>query len=259
MPSGRFCWYDLRTNNVEGGKDFYTKIIGWGLDKWPSDDFDYAMWTTPRGAIGGVAELSKEAVAAGAPPHWLAYVEVEDIGGTLGRAQELGASILVPETEIPEAGHFAIFADPQGAVLALFKSTSGPSEGNSPSAMDFSWHELMTSDHHAALEFYSTLFGWQSLEVHEMAPGMEYLTYGQSGDPMPIGGMYTLTEDMPSPPAWVYYVTVDDIDSTLGQVKDHKGTVLNGPMEVPGGDRVAWCQDPQGAFFALHELATADA
>jgi hypothetical protein len=28
--------------------------------------------------------------------------------------------------------------------------------------------------------------------------------------------------------------------------------VLNGPMEVPGGDRVAQCRDPQGAMFALH-------
>ncbi len=28
--------------------------------------------------------------------------------------------------------------------------------------------------------------------------------------------------------------------------------VLNGPMEVPGGDRVTQCLDPQGATFALH-------
>ena len=27
---------------------------------------------------------------------------------------------------------------------------------------------------------------------------------------------------------------------------------MNGPMEVPGGDRVAQCADPQGAAFALH-------
>ncbi|TMA59700.1 MAG: VOC family protein, partial [Deltaproteobacteria bacterium] len=27
---------------------------------------------------------------------------------------------------------------------------------------------------------------------------------------------------------------------------------INGPMEVPGGDRVAQCVDPQGATFALH-------
>jgi len=28
--------------------------------------------------------------------------------------------------------------------------------------------------------------------------------------------------------------------------------VLNGPMEVPGGDRVVTAADPQGAAFGLH-------
>ncbi len=31
------------------------------------------------------------------------------------------------------------------------------------------------------------------------------------------------------------------------------GQVLNGPMEIPGGDRIAQCLDPQGAAFALHQ------
>jgi predicted enzyme related to lactoylglutathione lyase len=38
-------------------------------------------------------------------------------------------------------------------------------------------------------------------------------------------------------------------------VKELGGTVLNGPMEVPGGDMVAQCLDPQGAAFALHSTA----
>jgi predicted enzyme related to lactoylglutathione lyase len=31
--------------------------------------------------------------------------------------------------------------------------------------------------------------------------------------------------------------------------------VLNGPMEVPGGDRVLNAMDPQGAAFSLHAKA----
>jgi predicted enzyme related to lactoylglutathione lyase len=30
-------------------------------------------------------------------------------------------------------------------------------------------------------------------------------------------------------------------------------------MEVPGGDRIAMCMDPQGAAFALHEAKAAGA
>jgi predicted enzyme related to lactoylglutathione lyase len=41
----------------------------------------------------------------------------------------------------------------------------------------------------------------------------------------------------------------------LGGVMELGGRVVYGPMEVPGGDRIAQCLDPQGALFALHEVA----
>ena len=33
------------------------------------------------------------------------------------------------------------------------------------------------------------------------------------------------------------------------------GQVVNGPMEVPGGDFIAQCLDRQGALFALHSTS----
>ena len=30
------------------------------------------------------------------------------------------------------------------------------------------------------------------------------------------------------------------------------GKVLNGPMDIPGDDRIAQCLDPQGAAFAIY-------
>jgi hypothetical protein len=50
----------------------------------------------------------------------------------------------------------------------------------------------------------------------------------------------------------MYYVRVDDLEATIGRVTKHGGTVNLGPHEVPGGDRIAMCADPQGAAFALH-------
>jgi hypothetical protein len=35
-------------------------------------------------------------------------------------------------------------------------------------------------------------------------------------------------------------------------VKANGGAILNGPMEVPGGDRIVNALDPQGAAFSLH-------
>ena len=51
---------------------------------------------------------------------------------------------------------------------------------------------------------------------------------------------------------WLYYVSVKDVNVTAEKVTELGGQVLNGPMEVPGGDLIAQCVDPQGALFALH-------
>ena len=50
---------------------------------------------------------------------------------------------------------------------------------------------------------------------------------------------------------WNYYIRVADIDSAKAAVEANGGKVLNGPMEVPGGDWVINGMDPQGAAFAL--------
>ena len=45
------------------------------------------------------------------------------------------------------------------------------------------------------------------------------------------------------------------MESAAEQVKEMGGQILRGPMEVPGGDKVVQCLDPQGAAFALHSTA----
>ena len=52
-------------------------------------------------------------------------------------------------------------------------------------------------------------------------------------------------------PSWLYYFDVADLDAALERVKAGGGQVVNGPMPVPDGGRVAHCSDPQGAMFAL--------
>ena len=52
--------------------------------------------------------------------------------------------------------------------------------------------------------------------------------------------------------AWLYYFLVEDLDAALNRVRELGGQVVNGPMDVPDGDRVAQCIDPQGGMFALH-------
>lgn len=80
-----------------------------------------------------------------------------------------------------------------------------------------------------------------------------YQVYGRGEES--FGGMFNKPDEMPGPPMWLYYIQVDDVRASVEKVVELGGQVLNGPMEVPGGDLIAQCVDPQGALFALHSSA----
>jgi hypothetical protein len=247
---GRFYWYDLMTTDAEGAKSFYTKLIGWGTTSWNGAGQPYTMWTNGAIPIGGVMPIPAEARKAGTPPHWISYVLVSNVDETLALAKKRGGSVHVPGTDIPTVGRFAVFTDPQGAALAAFTPLE-EQPGGPPTPGTFSWHELATSDPEAAFSFYRELFGWEKAEAMDMGEMGIYQMYKRAGGDSPLGGIFKRPAEMPVN-AWLYYAMVKDVNESVENVKKLGGQVLNGPMEVPGGDLIAQCLDPQGAAFALH-------
>ena len=248
---GRFVWYELLTTDSDAARDFYTKVVGWGTTIWKNDANDYVMWTVGEQPIGGVMKLPEEALAQGARPLWLPYVQVPEVDASNDQAVGLGAKSLVAPTDIPTIGRFAMLADPQGATFAIFKpegDTPGPDGPTKPG--QFSWHELATTDYEAALGFYSELFGWTKVESMDMGEAGIYQMYGRGG--APLGGMFNKSPEMPGPPMWMLYVNVPSVDALADTIKESGGQILVGPMEVPGGDRIIQLLDPQGAAFAVY-------
>lgn len=252
IPKGRFVWYDLMSTDLDAAKNFYTKLIGWGTAPFEGGPMPYTMWTNGETPLGGMMPLPEQAQKAGAPPHWLSYIAVENVDKTVEQATGLGASILMAAQEIPMVGRFAGIADPQGAVIAVFTPAGDtPGHDGPPQPGEFSWHELATDDWQKARDFYQTVFGWEKKEEMDMGELGTYYMYGRPGEPIPLGGMFNRPKEMPAN-AWLYYAMVDDVHAKVEEVKKLGGTLLNGPMEVPGGDFVAQFMDPQGAAFALH-------
>jgi predicted enzyme related to lactoylglutathione lyase len=118
---------------------------------------------------------------------------------------------------------------------------------------EFSWHELAATNHAEIFPFYAELFGWNAMETLDLGAMGTYQVFGRAG--VPLGGMFNKGDAIPGPPFWLYYIRVDDVAAAVGRVTELGGQVLNGPTEVPGGDMVAQCLDPQGAAFALHSTA----
>ena len=119
---------------------------------------------------------------------------------------------------------------------------------------EFSWNELVTTDYQAAFNFYSALLGWQHIDTMDMGPMGMYLMYGRDGKT--LGGMMNRPAMMPAN-AWIYYVTVSDLEGAIAKATARGAQVLFGPMDVPGGDRIAQLLDPQGVLFALHSKIVA--
>lgn len=255
---GRFVWHELMTTDPEAAKAFYTAVIGWGTKPFEGSGQPYTVWTWGESQMGGLMELPQQARDMGARPHWLAYVGTPDVDATAARAKELGGTILMPPKDIPTVGRFAIIQDPQGATIAPFTPipTQEPRPETKPGVGDFSWHELATTDQKAAWDFYSDLFGWENPQEWnmDMGPDGVYQMYGRNG--MMYGGIYTKRKETPGPPAWLHYISVEDVHSVSEKVKEHGGQIVNGPMDVPGG-KVSMCVDPQGAPFAVHHSAPA--
>lgn len=247
---GRFAWHELMTTDTKAAIDYYGKVLKLGTMPFEHDP-SYTMFTAEGVPVGGLMTLPEEAKAMGAPPHWLSYVTVTNVDDTVAKAKELGATVYVEPRDILNAGRFAVLADPQGATFAVHASSQPmPDTGDKIALGDVSWHELATTDWEAAWKFYEAIFGWEKTDAMDMGPGGTYQMFGFEGKSS--GGMYNKPREMPAPPHWLPYATVKDTDATAKQVEKLGGKVLNGPMEVPGGGRIAQCMDPQGAAFAIY-------
>ena len=247
--TGRFVWYELMTSDPKAAIAFYSEVIGWKTQPF-GEGSDYTMWMGSQGPLGGVMQLPEAAKQMGAPPHWMSNVIVDDVDATLAKVKELGGRVYKEAEDIPTVGRFGVIADPQGASIAIFKPSGTMAPHDETKQGEFSWNELITTDKTLAMKFYGAIFGWQKLVEHDMGPMGTYMLFGV-GD-KPLGGMFNKTSDMPMPPSWVYYIQVDDLEASVGRVTSNGGKLVNGPMDVPGGTRIAQCTDPQGVVFALH-------
>ena len=257
IPRGRFVWHELLTSDPEAATSFYTKLIGWGTQAWDGGPSPYQMWMNSGTPVGGVMQLPDEAKQQGAIPSWLVYIATPDVDETIKDAEARGGRVLTGPLDVPTVGRVAVMADPQGAVFAVHAAAGeAPGHDGTPHVGEASWHELATSDPVSAVDFYSQLFSWVKTDTMDMGPMGTYQMFGRS-KAQALGGIFTKPAAVPGPPAWLTYLRVDSVDDRVDMIRTLGGQVANGPMDVPGGDRVLQGVDPQGTAFALHSTSAA--
>jgi uncharacterized protein len=246
---GRFVWYELLTTDVGAARAYYSHVAGWGARQAPTSGSDYRLFTAGDAPVAGLMKLSEDARRTGVTPHWLGYVEVEDVDAAADHAKRLGGAVWVPPIDVPGVNRLSVVADPQMATLALVKGLKTRQEQSAEVGAPgrVGWHELFAADWEQAFAFYSALFGWRKAEAHTGLMGA-YQQFSAAGET--IGGMFTKPPTLPLP-FWLYYINVADIEAAAKRVEDGGGAVVYGPIEAPGGAWIVHCSDPQGALFAL--------
>ncbi|GAC1341793.1 MAG: VOC family protein [Acetobacteraceae bacterium] len=243
MQHGTFAWYELATIDPRAAAAFYGAVLGWTAEEVP--EMHYMMMKADGVQSAGVFEMPAELRSAGVPPHWGFYVGVEDVDRYAARVGEAGGQVRHGPADIPGIGRFAVVTDPHGAAFSLFKAGGEPER---TPGQPVGWHELMTKDWEAAFGFYSGLFGWTRGQTMDMGPMGSYQLFAVDG--VDQGGMMN-SPDPARHPSWLLYFKVDGLDAAQRRAEQAGASVVNGPMEVPGGSWIVQCRDPQGAMFAL--------
>jgi uncharacterized protein len=247
---GRHVWSELMTGDVKTAEAFYDRVIGWTSSGSSNAQMEYYEFKRPDGFP--IAGLMNTPEGMNMPPFWSMYIAVPDFEEGVAKVKRLGGSEMSGVIDVPSVGRMQMMKDPQGAafyVIQLEKPEKYPEQD--PQIGDASWLELMTTDGPAAMTFYQEMFGWEPAEAMDMGPDGKYQMFKQGS--RTIGGMMRKSAQLAQvPPFWGIYFRVPDIDSAVERIKANGGTIINGPMEVPGGDKIVNALDPQGAGFSLH-------
>ena len=114
-----FCWNELYTSDAKRAGDFYANLFSWTREPMQTPTGEYTIFKKGDTQAAGMMQISKEMEAM--PPHWMVYFAVDDSDRTVQKAQGMGAQVMVPPTDIPNIGRFAILNDPQGADFAVIR------------------------------------------------------------------------------------------------------------------------------------------
>ena len=245
--SGFFCWYELMTSDDRAAEAFYRHVVGWDAADAGMPHIRYTLLKVGETAVAGLMTLPPEACVDGAKPGWFAHVAVDDVDASAAQVGELGGKVLKEPTDIPGIGRFACVTDPQGAVFFLFRGNGPMPPRPAPGTPGtFGWHELYADDWKSAFAFYEKLLGWSQRDELDMGPMGKYQIFATSND-MECGATGGMMNAMPGGPknVWNYYINVEATDAAIERITEKGGTVLNGPMQVPGGSWIAQCLDPR--------------
>jgi hypothetical protein len=241
ITAGTFCWNELATRDAQASSSFYCNLFGWEAETDDCCGMPYTVFKKEGHPVGGMLQMD-EKWPDDIPSYWGSYIAVDDVDATAAKVTECGGQVSCDPQDIANEGRFAAIIDPTGANINIFKGGDGLNPWGHGS---FCWNELLTTDMDLASDFYTKLFGWKAEASHTSD---EPYTVFMNGEQWACGMMNMNWEGKP---AWLGYVSVENVDLTTSNAVELGATVCFEPSDIPGIGRFAVFTDPTGATIAV--------
>jgi uncharacterized protein len=242
---GMPVWVDLATTDVAAATRFYCELFGWtGRVAEEPEAGGYSTFMRDGNSVAAVGGVMDE----GQPPAWTSYFGTADADATTRQVEQAGGKVLAAPFDVMGYGRMAVYADPAGAVFAVWQARTMPGLELKGEPGSLSWNELMTRDAAGAKVFYPAVLGWRPRDV-TMDQGV--YTLWEVGEESAAGMMGMEGDQWPDlPNAWTVYFEVADTDAAAARCTELGGSVVVPPTTSPAGTFAALA-DPQGAVFSV--------
>ena len=111
-------YFEIYAEEPANLAEFYRHLLGWELDKAPGIDY-WRIRTGPGRSSGISGGLTYRPLPG--PRSWVHYVHVDSLDATVAEVLRLGGEVLRPKTALPKTAWYAVVADPEGNIFAVWQ------------------------------------------------------------------------------------------------------------------------------------------
>ena len=116
--------FDIPAEDFEKMKAFYAGVFGWAFEE---DESSPECWSIGFGPIGKAEPVTAGLIPRSAPTQPIGcYFRVSSIDQSSAKIKELGGTVFVPKTAVPDKGYYACCLDPENNYFVIWESDEGP-------------------------------------------------------------------------------------------------------------------------------------
>lgn len=247
---GKFVWADLVTDDVPAARKFYGQLFGWTF----RDLGGYTIAANDERPLCGLFQRPRPA-DPNAKPRWFGFISVGNVQRAEQAVTRAGGRVLAPPQRLPGRGEQAVFADAEGAIFGVVKSSAGDPGDFLPDPGDWIWMQLLSRDAQQASGFYRKVGGYEVIENTSSNRLSDYVL-ASGGYARATVKAIPAREDQVQP-TWLPFVRVNNVAESVAQARLLGGRVLIAPRPELFAGKVAVVADPTGATIGLLEWSQA--